>query len=314
MTNVGKKRPSRIIAVGAGKGGVGKSVVSANLSLLLAQRGHKVLAVDADLGGANLHTVLGIKPPSLGFSAVVTGDAELEDVAVPTGHPNLRMISGAFDDAFAANPAYQQKIRVLRLLNKFDADYVLLDLGAGTSLNTLDFFLFADHGVLVVLPEPTSVENAYRFLKAAFLRRLKNVSKAFGLRPILEAAKRHNNELGIRTPADLLRAVRAKDAELGAQVDAQMAAFRPLLVLNQCMTNARFDDRSVADDMVSGCRRFFGIELELLAMLPHDSAVPLAVRQRSPVIVTSPEAPISRSLVELSSRVLTLEPAHGVAA
>ncbi|HEY1101659.1 MAG TPA: P-loop NTPase, partial [Myxococcota bacterium] len=165
-------RSGRIVAVGGGKGGVGKTLVATNLALALARQQRRVLLVDADLGGANAHTVLGIAPPLVTLSDVISRKAAIDDVAVGTPYPNLRFISGALDDIGAANPQHAQKMRLLRQLSHADTDVVVLDLGAGTSFNTLDFFLIAHLGVLVVLPEPTSIENAYRFLKAAFFRRL----------------------------------------------------------------------------------------------------------------------------------------------
>src|SRR5882724_10833048 len=78
-----KTRARRIIAVGGGKGGIGKSLVSANLGIALAQRGSSVVLVDADLGGANLHSCLGVAQPQVSLSDFVNRNvARLEDVAV----------------------------------------------------------------------------------------------------------------------------------------------------------------------------------------------------------------------------------------
>ena len=177
------RRARRIVAVGGGKGGIGKSLVSANLGIALARAGHRVTLVDVDLGGANLHTCLGINQPQGTLSDVVTKGTRIESLAAPTGIENLTLVSGAMDALDAANPRAQARARLVEQLQTLDADYLLLDLGAGTSLHTIDFFLLADHGVLVLLPEPTSVENAYRFLKAALFRRLQQTAQALGWRP-----------------------------------------------------------------------------------------------------------------------------------
>jgi flagellar biosynthesis protein FlhG len=91
-------RSARIVAVGGGKGGVGKTLVAANLALALAGRGQRCLLVDADLGGANVHTVLGVPPPLVTLSDVVSHRATLDDVTVSTPFENLRFVSGALDD------------------------------------------------------------------------------------------------------------------------------------------------------------------------------------------------------------------------
>ena len=118
----------RIVAVGGGKGGVGKTLVSTSLALALAESGQRVLLVDADLGGANVHTALGIAPPLVTLSDVVERKLSLAEVAVATPYENLRFISGALDDIAAANPNHAAKMRLLRHLSAVDTDVVVLEL------------------------------------------------------------------------------------------------------------------------------------------------------------------------------------------
>lgn len=312
MTNA--SRAPQIVAVGGGKGGVGKTLLAANLALALADRGHRVLLVDADLGSANAHTVLGLPAPSTTLSDFLERKADLGDLAVSTPYANLRFVSGALDDVGAANPQHQSKMRLLRKLSTFDADHLVLDLGAGTAFNTLDFFLIASCGILVVLPEPTSVENAYRFLKAAFFRRLAVVEKAFGIKDLVDEARAQKNRLNIRTPADLLRAVAERDPEVGAQVQEQMDRFHPRLVINQARVEAGVDDAQIAHDMASACRRFLGIRAEAFGTLPEDPAVRRAVRVRQPLRVAAPDSRIKRAIDEIAERVLRVEAIEEAAA
>ncbi len=301
--------------MGGGKGGVGKTLVSTNLALSLAEQGHRVLLVDADLGGANAHTVLGIPPPLVTLSDVVERRASVNEVAIATPFPNLRFVSGALDDVAAANPNHAAKMRLLRQLSQVDTDVVVLDLGAGTSFNTLDFFLIAHVGIMVVLPEPTSVENAYRFLKAAFFRRLAVVEKAFGIKDLVDEARAQRNKLNIHTPAELLRAIEQRNPDVGRQLNAQMARFTPRLVLNQArLGGERDDDSHVAYDMASACRRFLGIQLEVLAILPDDEAVRRAVRVRQPLRTVAPDAPIKHALDVLAHKVFVSTSSTEVAA
>jgi flagellar biosynthesis protein FlhG len=305
-----RKGTPQIVAVGGGKGGVGKTLLSANLSLALADAGNRVLLVDADLGGANAHTVLGLPAPLVSLSDFLERKAELDQLAVTTPFANLRFISGALDDVHAANPQHQTKMRLLRNLSTFDTDFLILDLGAGTGFNTLDFFLIASCGILVVLPEPTSVENAYRFLKAAFFRRLAVVEKAFGIKDIVDEARAQRNKLNIHTPADLLRAVSERDPDVGKQVTTQMARFRPRLVLNQARNESGVDEAHVANDMASACRRFLGIQLEVLGTLPDDDAVRRAVRVRQPLRINAPDSRIKKAIDDIAKRVMLNETAE----
>src|SRR4030095_12523154 len=111
----------------------------------------------------------------------------IEDVAVETGFPGLRLISGASDFLGAANIKYPQKVRVLNRIRSLDVDIVLLDLGAGTAFNILDFCLISAIGRLVVSPEPASIENAYRFIKSALYRRLRTAATTETVREIVES-------------------------------------------------------------------------------------------------------------------------------
>ncbi len=213
-----KAEPSRgrIIAVGGGKGGVGKSLVTSSLGISLAQHGQRVVVIDADLGGANLHTCLGLSTPARTLSDFIARRVEsIEDVVLETGVKDLGLISGAHDHLTASNLKYFQKTRLLSRIATVDADYILLDIGAGISFNIVDFFLIAEQGLLIVIPEPSSIENAYRFLKMSFFRHLWRGLKASPARKVVEQAMDQKNNVGIRTPFDLLEAVEQLDASTG---------------------------------------------------------------------------------------------------
>jgi len=134
----------RIWAIGGGKGGVGKSVIATNLAATLSRAGNRVVLVDADLGGANLHTLLGVPNPKTNLSDFISKKVpNLSDVMTPTLVENLWLVSGARALVDMANPNFSQKGKILRHINTLDADHVVLDLGAGSAFNVLDFFLVA---------------------------------------------------------------------------------------------------------------------------------------------------------------------------
>lgn len=294
-----------MIAVGGGKGGIGKTFVSASLAIRLAQLGIKVVAVDLDLGAANLHTSLGIDPPAATLSDFVERRVErIEDIAVQTGVPNLTLISGAQDALDVANPKVAQKMKLIHNLQRLDADFVVLDLGAGTSFNTLDFFLVADHGLLVLAPEPTSIENGYRFIKAAFFRRMGAVLSVFGIGKMVEELIATRASKRIVSPFDLIEAVKKIDRRAGLTLEAEMRRFRGRLIINQARTDM---DRQVGSAVETAWRRHFGLEISYLGAVDHEDEIWQSVRKRRAMIVNHPEGKAARAFSEIADRLLRLD-------
>ena len=167
---------SRIYAVGGGKGGTGKSFITASLGTILAQQGKKVLLVDLDLGASNLHTFLALGKPQLSLKQYLHKEVhDINDVVVQTKQPNLSIISSSGCSLEIANLYYAQKVKLIRAIKKLSYDYLFIDLGSGTHYNTLDFYLISNEGIIITTPEPISVENMFQFLKSIYLRKIKTV-------------------------------------------------------------------------------------------------------------------------------------------
>jgi flagellar biosynthesis protein FlhG len=212
LNTEGKSTP-KILAIGGGKGGAGKSVFSTIMAFWLARTGHRTVLMDIDLGGANLHTLLGIKSPNRTLNDFITRKfSELEDICIDTSEKNLRLISGASDVLTLANPHFSQKIKLITHLSRLDADYVVLDLGAGTSFNVLDFFLIAHKKIIVLTPEPTSIQNAYIFVRNTAYRKLSRLSnKNPSLQALIKIAMDPKNVLKIRTIKELFMFIEESD-------------------------------------------------------------------------------------------------------
>jgi flagellar biosynthesis protein FlhG len=278
----------RIWAIGGGKGGVGKSVVTANLAVAVARTGARVAVVDADLGGANLHTMVGVPSPKRNLADFIAKRvSSLTEILTPTPIDNLWLVSGAKALLETANPNWGQKNKILHHLAKLDVDHVFLDLGAGTAFNVLDFFLVARRGILVVVPEATSVENAYFFIKAAYFRKLKRAQPRVRVKAAIDEVMRSEARRSVRTPRDLMAQVMAVDSEAGAALMEEASTFSPSVIINRV---ERSEQARLGSEMGSACRDYFGIHLRCLGVLPHDNLVRRSVEERRPAVELFPQS------------------------
>jgi flagellar biosynthesis protein FlhG len=270
----------RIWAVGGGKGGIGKTVVASSLAVAFAHRGRRCVLVDADLGGANVHTVLGVPRPPRTLAHFLRREVdELHEVACPTPIANLRFVSGAHAVFDAANPHYSHKLKLLRHLARLDADDVFIDLSAGSSFNVLDFFLAAQHGILLVTPEPTAIENAQQFLKAAWFRSLRAVATIPNVREVLRSVLTRRPERP-DTPLALIVEVALIDGEAGRALMRCAREFEVKLLVNQATRAHRHLGAKIAEE----CRASLGVTVDVLGSLAHDERVRSAVAEGRSVI------------------------------
>jgi len=287
----GQQFQKQVWAIGGGKGGVGKSLVSSSLAYTLAKHGFSTIAIDLDLGGANLHTVLGQSPPKRCISDFLSGNVnELSETIVDTQFQNLKLIGGAKDDLKITQISDEKKAMLMSQIRQLPAQFIILDLGAGTSQYTLDFFNMAQVGIVTVLPEPTSIENAYRFLKAVYYNRLYSNPKFKSIQPMIEAAMIPNNQMGIQSPTDLLNEVNFQNAELANELKKSIKDFKPKLVLNQTRSQTDVD---VGFSMKSVAKKYFGIDLDYLGYLEYEPNVWQAVRKMRPFLVEHPHSRIA---------------------
>ncbi len=164
-TGVPLKPLGKVVAVTSGKGGVGKTFVSANLAAALAKRGHRVLVLDADLGLANLDVVLNLYP-KITLHDVFTGKAKLEEAIIraPGGFSVLLAGSGMVEYSRLTPEVRDDFLRIMSgLVPHYDV--VLLDTGAGISDVVLFAVSLASEVLVVATPAPTSLTDAYATIK-----------------------------------------------------------------------------------------------------------------------------------------------------
>ncbi len=297
-------RPQRdapeILVIGGGKGGVGKTCLAANLAVEIARRGWRVVIVDADLSCSNVETVLGIQAARrLDDFFYQKGGKDLGQVVCETHYDNLAIIPGTTGLLDVANPKYQQKIALIRELQTLEADLIVVDLDAGAHLNTLDFFLMADtNGILVITPEKTSIDNAYKFLRASLFRRVERfyqspelallLKRIESLREFIECVKTSNTFEG-ETKGAICR-----------ELVALARSMKPKIVVNRAR-NA-YEAQIAANILSKLARQHLMIEPENLGYLVFDNHVSETINSGMPLVVSYPRLKISQCIADLASR------------
>jgi flagellar biosynthesis protein FlhG len=290
---------ARLIAVAGGKGGVGKSVLAANLSIAMAAAGHRVALVDADIGMGNQHTLLGIARPGPGLIGFLKKEvAELDQVAVATGYDNLVLYPS---DGAAGVPmvSHSRKERLMRHISRIDADVVVLDIGAGAALTALDLFCLADIHILVITGQVTSIQNAYGFLKAALQRLLVRLADTSERRAMMEEGWRDAKPPALLHLAEWLR---QRDPELSSFV----AALAESLVV-RLVGNLLFDksEHRVPHSIARMIHDFLGVEAEVAGLIPASRRVHDSITQRTPILTLDPYCAASWEIRRVAVRLLS---------
>ena len=165
LEELNASRPVKVIAVTGGKGGVGKTTVSANLAVSIAAQGRDVMLVDADLGLANVDVVLGLNT-RFHLGHVVSGECALED-AIVTGPHGLQIVPAASGIKRMANLSDTEQAGIIRAFSDLyhRVDVMIVDTAAGLHDSVLTFSQAAQHVLVVVCDEPASITDAYALIK-----------------------------------------------------------------------------------------------------------------------------------------------------
>lgn len=275
---------SEIWAIGGGKGGTGKTFVTSSLGVNLANKGKKVILIDADLGGANLHSFVRLKKPKSSLTDFFENKLSLEEVIEDTQVPKLKLVTGDIHSFNPLNIKYAQKLRFFRHIRKLDCDYILVDLGGGSHLNTIDTFLLADKMVVVIVPEITAIENLYQFLKKALFRKINMILSKHRLKDTALTAWQKGDTKGITSISELIRYLKRLSFEVSLIIDEELANFKVSIVLNQVRNKGHIE---MGFSVRSVIMKYFGIEAMYTGYIGYNDLFWRFINQIQPLSQTA---------------------------
>ncbi|MDR3114750.1 MAG: P-loop NTPase [Treponema sp.] len=295
----------RIIPIASGKGGVGKSLVAANLAVAFARARKQVVLADLDLGASNLHLVLGHQSPKVGIGTFLNDTRmDFSKVIVETDVPGLRFIPGDTEIPGMANlKATQRNVLIRRLLAlKGHTDILIIDLGAGTHQAILDFFLLSGEGIVVTSPAVTAVLNAYVFLKNTVFRLMYTVfTKGTAAYSYLEQIRRDGSGPQKFYIPRVLPEILKIDPFSYEAFMSRLNRLHPRLITNM-LDNPK--DAEVAMKIRRSCEEYLDLRIEHLGVLYRDSMQDPSLASRLPIIIYKPRSILAQAIYRIADKIL----------
>jgi len=281
------------ISIGSGKGGTGKTMIAANLAVLLAQAGRKVCLVDLDLGGADANYLFGYLKPKLTLTDFLTRQvSDINEIAHTLySFCGLKLIPGTGNTLQTANLSYQEKQRLLRGLDAIDADVLIFDVGAGTGFHALDFFMHASLQICVTLPEATSIMDLYSFLQLATIRKV--LSGFLSSSEVAAALRSHQ----FNTLTEVFDRIEQTTPGSRKQAQESLRFFHPLLIVNRSNGN-----QMNVVKLRQLIKKYLAIEVPELGEIPEDPKAAEALKAFMPVCELYPTADATRNLQAIAGK------------
>jgi flagellar biosynthesis protein FlhG len=292
-----------IIPVASGKGGTGKSVFAVNLAVALAMKRKTVILIDLDLGSSNLHTFLGMDPAKPGIGNFVYKQVRnLEALLIDTDIKQLFFIPGNSGLPATANLHYFMKKKIINGIKHLMADYIICDLGAGSSIDVIDFFLMSHCGFIITIPEPTSIISAYSFIKSTLYRLLYRSfpPKSMQRKIIFEFLSEKNVKSDLSF-SNLIEKLSQSDINAGEKAKKQLKCYTPRIVINNGRTAKDLDIGAKLRELT---KQNCGVTLEYFGFLYRNSEITQSIFEKSPVILKNPASMFSKALDDIASKLI----------
>lgn len=296
----------QIIPIASGKGGVGKSLLSANLAIALGQAGKKVVLADLDLGASNLHLAIGQNVKDKSIGTYLTEKSSFQSIIEPTEYENVSFIAGDSQIPGLTSLKATQKQKLVRNFHSIDADFLILDLGAGTHQIILDMFLQSPQGILVTSPTVTATLDGYLFIKNCAFRLMYTTFKSGTPgRNFLDSMKKNSDKMKSLYIPRIIENLSQVDPQNAELFKKRLSQFSPRLVLNMIADPSESDR---ANRIRNSCSQYLGIDLEYLGLIFRDQLQDKALSSRLPVIIYKPNSVISQAIYRIAEKIIDAKP------
>jgi flagellar biosynthesis protein FlhG len=192
---------------------------------------------------------------------------------------------------------HAQKQKMFRHIRALDADKIVIDLGAGTHVNTLDTFLLADKMIVVTVPEVTAIENMYQFIKSVYYRKLKSIFKTHNLSTLVQDTWQNRASHNIRNLKDLIAYIKQDSERICRIFDLEMAGFLLHIVLNEVRTPK---DILIGENLERVCQNLLGMHVLYSGYVSQDDAVQKNVNSQEPFMLFNRLSPVVSEIRKLT--------------
>ena len=298
-----KKSKIKIIPIASGKGGVGKTFLSSNLAVTLGKAGKNTVVIDMDIGGSNLHTVLGIKNSNKGIGSLITKrNIKLKDLLIETQYENLKLISGDILIPGVSDISSSKRRNIIKSLYELKCEYLIVDLGAGSSDNIVDFMLLSSFPLMVVTPQITSVLNAYSLAKNLIYRLLYILTdKDRKATNVINSFKRKIVEGEKKTVWDILNKIYSVNKKYSNQFKKIVEKLRIKLVVNMMQTK---EDNAIIKKMISQIYQKLALKIDIIGILPYNQSVNYSIAKRVPIVSYNDESIITTNVNDIGNKIV----------
>lgn len=280
-----KKEGAHIIAVGGGKGGVGKSMVSTMLAIVLGQMGFEVVLVDADFSGSNLYGYVNMFRPEKSMQRFIDNRSrDINSLALDSPFPHVRFLTGTPQVAAHSQALHALRQNVRKHLAQLEAHFVIIDLGAGSSFQNLDFFLMADAPVVLSTCDSLALYDAYGFIRAALFRKIQHNALTWPdvFKKLMVCGDLTKGE-NIRTVAAFLKEHESEMPGVCRLITDETRQFSPRLLLNSVHPN---DDHGRAQNLRMITQVVLNVKTESWGEIRYDPQVREAAVKIRPELLT----------------------------